>query len=303
MSELARQLADPTLAIWLELSPPSGIDMEPLLRKLESLAGTIGAVNLTDNAMGRVKLSALAFGMTIKQRLKIPVVLNVSCRDRNLLALKSDLLAAAASDIDGVVALRGDRLPTGAGLEFNQLDAVGLLRVIGELKMHIARKSGEARAERALYAGVVTNPYRADPARELDLLARKTAAGARFALTQPVFDVEQALRFIERVRPLRITPVIGILPIRNAAMARYLKSRVRELRSVASHLDVYEGMSDERVRNFTLAQNLKLIDSLRPHAAGFVIMSGGEPSLAMKLAVEAAALRAPIATADFSSPA
>jgi 5,10-methylenetetrahydrofolate reductase len=277
--------------------------MEPLLRKLELLAGTIGAVNLTDNAMGRVKLSSLAFGMTIKQRLKIPVVLNISCRDRNLLALKSDLLAAAASDIDGVVALRGDRLPPGAGFEFNQLDAIGLLRVIDELKMQIARKSGEARAERVLYAGAVTNPYRADSAREFDLLARKAAAGARFALTQPCFDAEQAFRFIEQVRPLPIAPVIGLLPIRNAATARYLKSRVRELKSVARHLDVYEGMSDERVRNFTMAQNLKLIDSLRLHAAGFVIMSGGEPSLAIKLAVEAAALREPIAAADFSSPA
>lgn len=303
MSELARQLANPSLAIWLELSPPSGIDIEPLMRKLEPLAGTIGAVNLTDNAMGRVKLSSLAFGMTIKQRLKIPVVLNVSCRDRNLLALKSDLLAAAAADIDGVVALRGDHLPPGAGFEFNQLEAIGLLRVIGELKMEISRKSGETRAQRTLYAGAVTNPYRADPEREFDLLARKATAGARFALTQPCFDAERALRFIEQVHALPITPVIGVLPIRNAAMARYLKSRVQELRSVARHLDVYEGMSDERVQQLTIAQNLKLIDSLRPHAAGVVIMSGGEPSLAIKLAVEAAALRAPTATADFSSPA
>jgi methylenetetrahydrofolate reductase (NADPH) len=303
MSELARQLANSALAIWLELSPPGGIDMEPLLRKLEPLAGTIGAVNLTDNAMGRVKLSALAFGMTIRRRLKIPVVLNVSCRHRNLLALKSDLLAAAAADIDGVVALRGDRLAPGAGVEFNQLDAIGLLRVIDELKMQIARTSGEARALRVLYAGAVTNPYRADPARELDLLARKAAAGARFALTQPCFDAEQALRFIEQVRPLSITPVIGVLPIRNAAMARYLKSRVQELRSVARHLEVYEGMSDEQARQFTIVRNLELIDQLRPHAAGIVIMSGGEPSLAIRLAVEAAAMRTPLASADFGSPA
>ncbi|HTW86713.1 MAG TPA: methylenetetrahydrofolate reductase [Candidatus Binataceae bacterium] len=301
MSEIARQLANPALAIWLELSPPSGIDMEPLLQKLELLDGAIGAVNLTDNAMGRAKLSSLAFGMTIKQRLKIPVVLNVSCRDRNLLALKSDLLAAAAYDIDGVVALRGDRLPASAGFEFNDLDAIGLLHVIDGLKVQSAHKHGAARTERSLYAGAVTNPYRADPAREFDLLARKAAAGARFALTQPCFDAEQALRFIEQIRPLPIAPVIGLLPIRNAAMARYLKNRVRELKPVARHLEVYDRMREERVQNFTIAQNLRLIDSLRAHAAGFVIMSGGEPSLAIKLAVEAAALRAPITTANFSS--
>ncbi len=84
-------------------------------------------------------------------------------------------------------------------------------------------------------------------------------------------------------------------------MARYLKTQVRELKSVAGHLDVYDAMSDERVRHFTIAQNLKLIEVLRPHSAGFVIMSGGEPSLAIKLAVEAAVFRAPIAPADFNS--
>jgi 5,10-methylenetetrahydrofolate reductase len=293
MSEVERQLAGGQPAIWLELSPPSGIEIEPLLRMLDALPAGIGAINLTDNAMGRVKLSSLVFGIAAKQRLGIPVVLNVSSRDRNLNALRSDLLAAAAYDVEGVVALRGDRIGSKAARE-PHLDAMDLLRAIDEIKTQIARRNGAARAERVLYPGVVTNPYRADLAREFDLLARKAAAGARFAITQPLFDAEHTLRFIEHARALGIAPMIGIIAIRNAAMARYLKDRVRELKPAAHHLALYEGMSDEQVRELAFERNLKLIEALRPYAAGFVIMSGGEPSHAIRLAAQAGAFNVPM---------
>jgi len=239
------------------------------------------------------------FGIAAKQRLGIPLVLNVSSRDRNLNALRSDLLAAAAYDVEGVVALRGDRIGPEAARE-PHLDAMDLLRAVDEIKIQIARRHGAERAERVLYPGVVTNPYRADLARELDLLARKAAAGARFAITQPLFDAEHSLRFVEHVRALGIAPMIGIITVRNAAMARYLKGGVRELKPAAHHLALYEGMSDEQVRELAFERNLKLIAALRPHVAGFVIMSGGEPSLAIRLAAQAADFNIPIPAAGLA---
>lgn len=293
MSELARQLAHPSPTIWLEVSPPKGIDMEPLLRQLQPLAGVIGAINLTDNSMGRAKLSALVFGLTIKQRLGLPVVLNLSCRDRNLLAIKSDLLAAAAYAIDGVVALKGDKLAA-AGVNFNELSSADLLRVIGQINAQIASEASPSAADRTLHPGTVANPHRANLAREVELLANKVEAGARFAITQPIFDSEQAMRFLEAIRHLPISPVVGLLPIKRAAMARYLTSNVRELKHVADFLHSYEGLPDEQVRRLTIAHNLKLIELLKPHVAGFVIMSGGGPSLAIQLAIAAARTLAPL---------
>ncbi len=109
MPSILDNLNGPAPALWLEVSPPRGINPAPLLRRLAQLAGHVDAINLTDNALGKVKMSGLVFGAAIKERLKIPVVLNFSCRDRNRFALKSDLLGAAAIGIDAVVALKATR--------------------------------------------------------------------------------------------------------------------------------------------------------------------------------------------------
>ncbi|HYL60597.1 MAG TPA: hypothetical protein VEU51_17160, partial [Candidatus Acidoferrales bacterium] len=92
MPSILEKLTAATPALWLEVSPPRGINPAPLLKRLAALAGHVDAINLTDNSLGKVKMSGLVFGASIKERLKIPVVLNVSCRDRNRYALKSDLL-------------------------------------------------------------------------------------------------------------------------------------------------------------------------------------------------------------------
>src|SRR5579885_3035239 len=114
MSKLLEQLASDTPSLWVEVSPPRGINTESLLGRLAALRNAADAINLTDGAMAKVKLSGLVFARMIKQRLGLPVALNFSCRDRNLLALKSDLLGAAAAGVDGVVALTGAKLAPGA---------------------------------------------------------------------------------------------------------------------------------------------------------------------------------------------
>src|SRR5208283_1651728 len=111
MAALLDKLTHHAPSVCLEVGPPRGVNPEPLLRRLSALAGHVDAINLTDNALGKVKMSSIAFGAIIKLRLGLPVVVNFSCRDRNRFALKSDLLGAAALGLDGVVALTGDKIP------------------------------------------------------------------------------------------------------------------------------------------------------------------------------------------------
>src|SRR5260370_13466840 len=135
-SAIVDNLNEQPPALWLEISPPRGINPAPLLKRLAELVGHVDAINLTDNALGKVKMSGLIFGAAIKERLKIPVVLNVSCRDRNRFALKSDLLGAAAIGIDAVVALNGDKIPPGAdgnAVVSHDIDAYALLAMVGAL--------------------------------------------------------------------------------------------------------------------------------------------------------------------------
>lgn len=277
-------------ALWLEVSPPRGINPAPLIRRLATLVGHVDAINLTDNALGKVKMSGLVFAAAIKVRLQIPVVLNVSCRDRNRFALKSDLLGAAALGIDAVVALSGDKIPPGADgvpIASHDIDACGLLAMIGDLNRG---DTGEGKALLkaipSIVAGAVANPNRKNIEREFELLARKAAAGARFVITQPVFDAETGRRFIAKANRLGIKTMLGILPVKREAMANYLIDRVKDLSGARSHLDRFGGMSEEEVRTISLRENMALMKSLAGEGAGFNIMSGGGPSLAIELALQ-----------------
>ncbi len=233
-------------------------------------------------------MSALVFGGMIKARLGIPVVLNCSCRDRNLFALKSDLLGAAALGVEAVVALSGDKIVPEAGVRpVNDVDAFGLLRVIGELNRGDTGEGKRAlKMLPALVAGAVANPNRKNLEREFELLARKAEAGARFVITQPVFDAGTARIFIRRAAGYGVKVMLGVLPVKRESMASYLKDRVKDLKGAAPHLDRYAGLSDEEARRFSIEENLKLMRALAHEAAGFTVMSGGGPSLSIELALE-----------------
>jgi 5,10-methylenetetrahydrofolate reductase len=277
-------------ALWLEVSPPRGINPIPLLKRLDALVGHVDAINLTDNALGKIKMSGLVFGASIKDRLKLPVVLNVSCRDRNRFALKSDLLGAAALGIDAVVALNGDKIPPGADgkvIVSHDIDAYGLLAMIADLNRGDTGEGKPAlKMIPALVAGAVANPNRKNIEREFELLERKANAGARFVITQPVFDLGTARRFIAKTNEFGIKAMLGILPVKREAMANYLIDRVKDLSGARPHLDKYGGMSEEEVRAVSLRENMALMKSLAREVAGFNIMSGGGPSLAIELALQ-----------------
>jgi 5,10-methylenetetrahydrofolate reductase len=300
MTALIDSLAGAAPALWLETAPPRGIAVESLLARLAAVGGSIGAINLVDNALGRVKLSGLVFGSIIKARLDLPVVLNFSCRDRNRFALKADLLGAGALGIDAVVALQGDKLaPDGSagGQPVHDLDTFGLLRMIADLNRG---DTGEGKrllkTLPGLLPGVVGNPNRKAIAREFDLLERKAAAGARFVITQPVFDEATARPFIEKARACGLKVILGILPVKRESMANYLRDRIADLSSAAHHLDRYAGMSDEDARQMSIEQNIALMSTLAREVAGFNIMSGGGPSLAIELALEWSRQQSPAAS-------
>jgi methylenetetrahydrofolate reductase (NADPH) len=277
-------------ALWLEVSPPRGINPAPLLKRLSALVGHVDAINLTDNALGKIKMSGLVFGASIKDRLGLPVVLNVSCRDRNRFALKSDLLGAAALGIDAIVVLSGDKIAPDANgrvIPSHDLDPYEMLAMIADLNRG---DTGEGKPVLktlpALVAGAVANPNRKNIEREFELLKRKASAGARFVITQPVFDPDTARRFIARANEFGIKTILGIIPVKREAMANYLMDRVKDLSGARPHLDRYGGMSEEQVRAVSIRENMALMKSLAREVAGFNIMSGGGPSLAIELAIQ-----------------
>lgn len=289
MSALLKRLDAPAPALWLEVAPPRGIAVESMLTRLGAVRGHVDAINLADNALGRVKLAPLVFGSMIKSRLGMAVVINFSCRDRNRYALKADLLGAGALGIDAVVALAGDKLasdPDGARA-VHDLDTFSLLRTMADL-----RRGDTGEGRRLLQTlpqfaiGAVANPNRKAIEREFELLERKAAAGAEFVITQPVFDLAVARTFIARARRHELRVMLGVLPVKRESMASYLKDRIPDLAGAHAHLDRYAGMDEAAARRMSIDSSIALMRALAGEVAGFNIMSGGGPSLAIELALE-----------------
>jgi homocysteine S-methyltransferase len=289
MSALLERLDAHKPALWLEVAPPRGIAVESLLTRLEALRGHVDAINLADNALGRVKLAPLVFGSMIKSRLGLAVVINFSCRDRNRYALKADLLGAGALGIEGVVALAGDKLiddPNGVQ-PVRDLDTFSLLRTMNDLRRGDTGEGRRLLKTLPRFAiGAVANPNRKALEREFELLERKAAAGVEFVITQPVFDPAVARGFIARARRQKLRVMLGILPVKRESMASYLKDRIPDLAGAHEHFDRYAGMGEEQARRMSIDSSVALMRALADEVAGFNIMSGGGPSLAIELALE-----------------
>jgi len=189
-----------------------------------------------------------------------------------------------------VVALNGDKIqpgPGGVAIASHDIDAYRLLAMIADLNRG---DTGEGKpllkTLPSIVAGAVANPNRKNLEREFELLERKAAAGARFVITQPVFDAETGQRFIARANSFGISTMLGILRVKREAIATYLIDRVKDLKGARTHLDRFGGKSEEEVRAISLRENMALMKSLAGEGAGFIIMSGGGPSLAIELALQ-----------------
>jgi 5,10-methylenetetrahydrofolate reductase len=204
-----------------ELVPTRSPDPAPLRRVARRLRGMVDAVNVTDNATARMAMSPLAAAVLARGEGLEPV-LQLTCRDRNRLALAADLLGAHALGIRAVLCLSGDPLETGPFTEAKavfDLDAVGLTRLASDLGQGVGPGGTPVTPPAPFLVGVAEAPG-ADPSGGARLAA-KVAAGARFVQTQPVYDVGGFTTWLERVGERGLTEKVailaGMLPPRSAA--------------------------------------------------------------------------------------
>jgi 5,10-methylenetetrahydrofolate reductase len=204
-----------------ELVPPRSPDPEPVRRIARRLRGMVDAVNVTDNAAARVAMSPLAAAVLASAEGLEPV-LQLTCRDRNRLALAADLLGAHALGMRTLLCLSGDPMEIGPNTSAKavfDLDAVGLARMASDLGQGVG-PGGQAVAPPARFLIGVAEAPGADPSGG-ERLAAKVAAGARFVQTQPIYDVRGFTEWLERVGERGLTEkaaiLAGVLPPRSVA--------------------------------------------------------------------------------------
>ncbi|WP_144400141.1 methylenetetrahydrofolate reductase [Geobacter pickeringii] len=278
-SPLHELLAADRFAVTAEISPPKGSDCGEFLEKARALRGTVDAINVTDNQGANMRISPLA-PAALLVREGIEPILQLTCRDRNRLALQSELLAAAAFGVTNVLALTGDYITFGdhaAAKPVFDLDAVQLLQAITTLNAGRDLAGTALHGVPRFYPGAAAAPEAEPFELTLAKLRKKAAAGARFFQTQALFSPEKLIRFGEAVRPLGVKVIAGVILIKSAGMARYMNARIPGL-TVPQEL-VAELDDAPRPLETGTAIARRLVATLRPHCDGIHIMAMGKEEL------------------------
>lgn len=232
-SRLERVLRSGRFAVTAELDAPDSADPEDVYRNALVLAEVCDAINATDGAGANCHMSSLGC-CALLTRAGYEPVLQVSCRDRNRIALQGDLLGAAAMGVQNVLCLTGDDVTAGDQPEAKRvfdLDSIQLLQVARMMRDQGVLLSGRPLiTPPRLFLGAVENPFVAPFELRAHRLAKKVAAGAQFIQTQYCFDVPRFQRFMALVRELglheRVFILVGVGPLRSAKAAEYMRTRV-----------------------------------------------------------------------------
>lgn len=228
MSRFAAKLAVGEFVITAEIAPPKGASLQAELALAAGFPPEITAVNVTDNQGANMRMAPLVVASLLQQH-GIEPILQMTCRDRNRMALQSDLLGAAALGIENLLLLSGDHLRFGdhphARPVFD-LDSVQLLNTAAILMAGKDLSGRPLGSAPTFFAGAAVSPEAEPFELMFQKVKKKAAAGARFFQTQAVFHEEPLLRFMDEIHPLGIPVVLGVLVLKNARMARYLNDHV-----------------------------------------------------------------------------
>jgi methionine synthase / methylenetetrahydrofolate reductase(NADPH) len=227
----------------VELDPPKGLNPTKIVQGARYLAGVgVDCINIGDSPMARVRMSCIALAVLIQRQTNLDTIIHFTTRDRNLMALQSELLGAHALGIRNILALTGDpprmgNYPNATGVW--DVDAIGLVQILKQLNQGIDWAGNSIGRPAAFQIACAVNPIADDLELELDRFQRKIEAGADFAMTQPIYDVNQLLSFLERIGPVPIPIILGVMPLQSHKHTEFLHN---ELPGVTIPDDVRERM-------------------------------------------------------------
>lgn len=258
-----------------EIGPPKGIDVSGVLENADLIKGKVDAVNVTDLQSSILRLGSLAVCHLLKNR-GVEPILQMTCRDRNRLALQSDLLSAAVLGIENVLVLTGDYPSAGDHPEAKpvfDLGSVELLDVIKGLQAGFDMKGNLLKGTPKFCVGAVVNPG-ADPLEpEIIKMEKKIEAGALFFQTQAVYDIGLFKRFLDASKHLKAVILAGIVLLKSAGMARYMNKNVAGVFVPEDLIKEMEGAGDKSAKAIEIAA--RLIKELKPLCQGIHIMPIG----------------------------
>ncbi len=274
--------------VTVELDPPKGLDCDRIVSSARILrdAGA-DAINIAENPLARVRMGNIALAHRIQDEVGIEVIVHITCRDRNLLGLQSDLMGASLLGIRSVLAVTGDpaRLgdQTGASSVFD-LNSFGLIKLLADLNSGVNMLGQPIGGGTGFTIGCAFNPNTPKMEVQVSRLEKKIAAGARFIQTQPLYDAERALEMTRQTEHLGIPLLMGIMPLVGERNCEYLHNEVPGISIPDAVRARMKGKEKEEGSSEGLAIARELIDAVRGRIRGFYIIAPfGRPSPAAEL--------------------
>ena len=276
MHTLKDSLSSKKFTITAEICPPKGTDISDFLKKARLLKNKIAAANVTDNQRAVMRLSSLACSVLLLKE-GIDPVFQMTCRDRNRIAIQSDIMGAWALGVKNILALSGDHVSFGDHRDAKavfDLDSVQLVQVISKLNSGTNMKDTPLKGGTDFFIGAVVAPEAEPWEPEMIKFEKKIVAGAKLFQTQAVYDMEKFHRFYEYAKKFDVKILAGILLLKSAKMAHFLNNNVPGV-TVPKHLiDELEKAPDQLMRGIEIAA--QQVKELRAFCDGAHIMAIGQ---------------------------
>lgn len=287
-TRLAGKLDRGEFIVSVELDPPKGVNPAKALRGAAALkeAGA-DLINIGDSPMAKVRMSALGLALLIQQNVGLETLIHFTGRDRNLMAIQSDLLGAHALGIRHVIALTGDQMRSSAGPRVStvwDVDAIGLIGILKRMNEGFdATGTSIGRPTNFLIACAVS-PNAEDVEHEIERFRRKIEAGANFAMSQPLFSMEQLERFHDRLGgAVPIPHVLGIVPLESYRQAEFLHNEVPGF-SIPEDIRERLRVAGDHAAEEGLRIAAEFVEQARRHVSGvYIITSYGRYDAALSL--------------------
>ena len=259
----------------VEVDPPHGLDVERAIGVVARLqAAGVDCVDAGDSPLASVRMSPVLFAVAVQQRTGVETIIHFTSRDRNLMALQSDLLGAHMLGVRSLIALSGDppilgRYANATGVW--DVKAEGLIELVAGLNAGHDSAGNDLGGQTAFTIATAANPNAGDLATEITRLRAKAARGAHVFLTQPGFDAGATERFLERAAPIGLPVVLGVMPLVSERNARYVQANTPGI-SIGEAVIERLARAGEGAAEEGLAIATEYLQAVRPMCAGVYLI-------------------------------
>jgi homocysteine S-methyltransferase len=262
----------------VEITPPRSIDLQPMLDKCRVCKDAgIDAINIPDGPRASARISPMVAALAVEREVGIETVLHYCCRDRNLIGMQSDLLGGYAGGLRNYLIITGDPPKLGDYPDSTpvfDVDAVGLTQVVTNLNHGVDVGGNPINPPTGILIGVGANPCAVEPERELQHYMNKINAGAEYAITQPIFDADALLRFLDsaEARGGNIPVVAGVWPLVSLRNAEFLATEVPGVEvpdAILERMSHAKTKEDGRKLGIEIAREIR--DRIADRVAGFQV--------------------------------